>query len=140
MTSLEGKDERVGVSLTGGSSHTSPEQAVRTGLVARDGKPGCPETVWDGPGSFRCSRGTDVCGRHGAFPVTGGTPHTSPEQGFHLTLSGLEDAVDAARDHGGYRPWNEMAVAVHAAFTEAGARIPSLQTLLRETEGRKWFR
>jgi hypothetical protein len=59
---------------------------------------------------------------------------------FYLTLTGLENAVDAARDHGGYQPWNEMAVAVHAAFTAAGATVPALQTLLTWTEGRKWFR
>ncbi len=63
----------------------------------------------------------------------------SPDQGFYLSLSGLEAAVDAARDQI-YRPWNEMAVAVHAALTAAGAQIPSLDTLLTWTEGRKWFR
>lgn len=38
-------------------------------LVARDGKPGCPVTVWDGPYRMRCSLGASVgrCAYHGAF-------------------------------------------------------------------------
>lgn len=37
--------------------------------LARDGKPGCPVTVWDGPYSVRCSLGATVgrCAYHGPF-------------------------------------------------------------------------
>lgn len=36
--------------------------------LARDGKPGCPETVWDGPYVSRCSMGTGhTCAIHGRF-------------------------------------------------------------------------
>ena len=78
--------------------------------------------------------GFEVVGQRGDLP------QRSPDQAvFHLTLSGLEAAVDAAKD-AMYQPWNEVACAVHAAFTAAGAQIPSLDTLLTWTEGRKWFR
>lgn len=38
-------------------------------VAAKDGKPGCPEIVWDGPYQFRCSMGIDRCGQHGRFEV-----------------------------------------------------------------------
>jgi hypothetical protein len=43
--------------------------------LARDGKPGCPVTVWDGPYSTRCSLGATVgrCAYHGEFARP--TPH-----------------------------------------------------------------
>lgn len=37
-------------------------------MVSRDGKAGCPETVWDGPYSYRCSMGPGgVCATHGTW-------------------------------------------------------------------------
>lgn len=40
-----------------------------TELLARDGRRGCPVTVWDGPYSTRCGAGasTGTCGHHGPF-------------------------------------------------------------------------
>lgn len=40
--------------------------------TARDGKPGCPVTVWDGPYSTRCGAGASVgkCAHHGPFATT----------------------------------------------------------------------
>lgn len=37
--------------------------------VAKDGRPGCPVTVWDGPYSTRCGAGASVgkCAHHGKF-------------------------------------------------------------------------
>lgn len=54
----------------------SPNAESGAGLLACDGKPGCPVTVWDGPYSFRCSLGAErgKCAYHGSFA----TP-TSPE-------------------------------------------------------------
>lgn len=42
-----------------------PEPADSTSLWGK----GCPETVWDGPYSMRCSLGGDAgtCARHGQF-------------------------------------------------------------------------
>lgn len=41
----------------------TPLELVATG----DGRAGCPETVWDGPYSSRCSMGETRCAIHGPF-------------------------------------------------------------------------
>jgi hypothetical protein len=38
-------------------------------VAEKDGLPGCPEMVWDGPYKYRCSLGIDVCSIHGKFDV-----------------------------------------------------------------------
>lgn len=38
-------------------------------VSARDGLPGCPVIMWDGPYNMRCSLGVDVCSIHGLFEV-----------------------------------------------------------------------
>jgi hypothetical protein len=50
------------------------EDKIRNGnfsdiVACADNKKGCPETVWDGPYSYRCSLGINKCARHGNFPV-----------------------------------------------------------------------
>lgn len=47
--------------------------------IARDGRPGCPVTVWDGPYSTRCGAGASVgkCAHHGPFATT--APEVSAE-------------------------------------------------------------
>lgn len=48
--------------------------------LASDGKPGCPEIVWDGPYSMRCSLGARVseCARHGVFETSAPLPEKQP--------------------------------------------------------------
>ena len=48
--------------------------------LARDGKRGCPVTVWDGPYSTRCGAGAAVgkCAHHGPFATAAPTPSPDP--------------------------------------------------------------
>lgn len=48
-------------------------------VAVKDGKPGCPATVWDGAQSIRCSKGVVQCGRHGPFDTRRGFPAESEE-------------------------------------------------------------
>lgn len=38
-------------------------------VALKDGKPGCPVIMFDGPYDYRCSLGVDDCAYHGAFEV-----------------------------------------------------------------------
>ena len=52
-----------------------------TKMTARDGKPGCPVTVWDGPYSTRCGAGasTGRCAHHGPFAVAAPETDDAPK-------------------------------------------------------------
>ena len=66
-----------------------------TKMTARDGKPGCPVTVWDGPYSTRCGAGAAVgkCAHHGPFATT--APETTDAPKPTLTEAEL-DALELA--------------------------------------------
>ena len=91
-----------------------------TKMTARDGKPGCPVTVWDGPYSTRCGAGasTGRCAHHGPFATA--VPEADDYEPVELTK-----AERAALMHhiGGWKFERQGLAAAEDAFMAEVARI-----------------